>query len=163
MDPAKLALASAITASLMALVALASAIVGPWVALTIARRQIQANVVSGNRLRWIERLRDETSHFLALVNVVGISNEGYQPLLPEPKAIEYVEQILSRKAVIELLLNPNEKEHNDFLTAVNNLTEHCLSGDAEFGKSQRHELSDQVLRLAKPIMKIEWERVKSLT
>jgi hypothetical protein len=44
---------------LSACTAVIATIVGPLVALTVARLQFVATAVSGNRHKWIENLRDE--------------------------------------------------------------------------------------------------------
>src|SRR5690349_8482952 len=51
MDPLIISLVSACTA-------LFASIVGPLVTLTVARRQFNATVLSGNRQKWIEALRE---------------------------------------------------------------------------------------------------------
>ena len=54
MDPLLISLVSACTA-------LVTSVVGPIVTLAVARRQFNANVLSANRQKWIEELRDVLS------------------------------------------------------------------------------------------------------
>jgi hypothetical protein len=49
--------------------ALIATIVGPLVALSVARRQFIAPVVSGNRRRWIENLRNELADIQTIVKL----------------------------------------------------------------------------------------------
>jgi hypothetical protein len=52
---------------LSACTALIATIVGPLVALTVARRQFIATAISGNRHKWIENLRDELAELISLL------------------------------------------------------------------------------------------------
>jgi hypothetical protein len=52
---------------LSACTALIATIVGPLVALSVARRQFIATVISGNRHRWIENLRNELAELISLL------------------------------------------------------------------------------------------------
>jgi hypothetical protein len=47
--------------------ALISAVTGPLVSYIVARRQIRASVISNNRERWIEALRDSVAEYVALL------------------------------------------------------------------------------------------------
>ncbi len=47
--------------------ALVASIAGPWVTLTVARRQFSANVVSANRQKWIETMRDLLAELVSLI------------------------------------------------------------------------------------------------
>jgi len=68
MDPLLISLVSACTA-------LVASIVGPLVTLTVAKRQINANVLSANRQKWIENLREALAELISLLvaDVVVIS------------------------------------------------------------------------------------------
>jgi len=55
LDPLLISLVSAATA-------LVASVVGPLVTLAVARRQFNATVISANRQKWIEALRDLLSH-----------------------------------------------------------------------------------------------------
>ena len=47
--------------------ALISAVVGPAVSYVVARRQIRASVITNNRERWAEALRDSVAEYVALL------------------------------------------------------------------------------------------------
>ena len=47
--------------------ALVSAVTGPLVSFIVARRQIRASVISNNRERWIEALRDSVTEYVVLL------------------------------------------------------------------------------------------------
>jgi hypothetical protein len=60
MDPLVLSFISACTA-------LAASIIGPIVTLRVARRQFNATVLSTNRQKWIETLRDMVAELMSLL------------------------------------------------------------------------------------------------
>ena len=47
--------------------ALVASIVGPFITLTVARRQYNATVISVSRQKWIETLRDTLAELIALL------------------------------------------------------------------------------------------------
>ena len=57
-------------------IALFAVIIGPFVTLYIARRQIKANVLSPNRQQWINTLRDEISNYLAIMARTASATAG---------------------------------------------------------------------------------------
>jgi hypothetical protein len=65
MDPVFISLVSACTA-------LVASIVGPMVTLSVAKRQINASVLSANRQRWIESLRDLVAELISLMDRQGL-------------------------------------------------------------------------------------------
>ena len=162
MDATTTAVYSAIAAIISAIVALVGSIAGPTISLIIARKQIKAGVVSGNRLRWIEHLRQETSEFLALINIVAVNRTGNHDMIDKNRTLEYAEKILTKKATIELLLNPHEQTHNELLSAVNSAGDACLNGSDVADTKNRNERVHKVMKLTKRILKDEWERVKKI-
>jgi len=62
--------------------ALISAIVGPAVSYVVARRRIRASVISNNRERWIDALRDSVAEYVALLLSASIVKQemGQDPL-----------------------------------------------------------------------------------
>ena len=80
MDSLLISLISACTA-------LVASIVAPFVTLSVARRQFNATVLSANRQKWIESLRDLLAELISLfvaALVVKIEVEGYVEQGPGP-------------------------------------------------------------------------------
>jgi hypothetical protein len=50
-----------------AMTALTAAVLSPMVSLLVARMQIRATVISNNRERWIEALRDAVAEYVAVL------------------------------------------------------------------------------------------------
>jgi hypothetical protein len=71
MNPLLISLVSAGTA-------LVASAAGPIVTLTVARRQFDANVLSANRQRWIETLRDLLTEIVSLLVAVIVVKSGWK-------------------------------------------------------------------------------------
>jgi hypothetical protein len=119
-------------------------------------RQIKANVISTNRQRWIDLLRDDVAEFLQCHAICRDMADGIDLSLEERKAGR---QANERRALlfqrIRLRLNPKETPHNDLVTDLESLV-----------RSNIPALSDpafeRVIKLTQPILKAEWNRVKNL-
>jgi hypothetical protein len=159
MDPVLISLISAGTA-------LVASIVGPWVTLTVARRQFSANVISANRQRWIETLRDLLAELISLLvagSVVKAKwkdkwDRGRGPLAAEPEWLAKLERIVLVQWKTRLLINPTEPDHQEL----------CGTIDAALKRIQAEELHEteteqdiqSIASLAQTILKREWQRVK---
>ena len=159
MDPLLLSMVSACTA-------LVASIVGPFVTLAVARRQFNATVLSANRQKWIETLRDMLAELLSLLVTALVVKEkwkdrwdkGRGPLIEDAALLDKVQQMVLSQSKIRLLLNPTEPDHLRLSRAI----------DAAFKRLQSEESSDAeteadielITSLAQSILKREWQRVK---
>lgn len=120
----------------------------------IGARNSRATVVSANRQRWIDALRDDIAEFMAirsqlagLKNAGSFERSGQDALLTEERELRSKLQML--RVRIELRINRNEAEHIDLLDAIDQY-------DREFSSE-----SDTALKIrASSIFKAEWERLK---
>ena len=71
MDPLVISLVSAATA-------LVASIAGPIVTLTVAKRQFNANVLSANRQKWIETLRDGLAELISLLATALVVKQNWK-------------------------------------------------------------------------------------
>jgi hypothetical protein len=159
MDPLLLSLVSACTA-------LVASIVGPMVTLTVAKRQIAASVISVNRHRWIEALRDMIAEVISLLVAALVVkakwqarwDQGRGPLNEDPAMLGKLERIVLARSKIHLLLNPAESDHQHLSKAI----------DHAFKRLQLEQSSEAeteadiqtITTLAQSILKREWQRVK---
>src|SRR5262245_26883815 len=112
MDPVLLSLISACTA-------LVASIAGPLTALGVAKRQFNATVLSANRQKWIESLRDQVAAMVSLLvtatvaksNFKGSWDGGQALLANNPVMLEKLELLVMVQWKIRLLLNPTESDH----------------------------------------------------
>ena len=158
-DPLLVSLVSACTA-------LVASIVGPIVTLAVARRQFSANVLSANRQKWIETLRDMLAELISLMVAVLVVKEGWRgkwdkglgAIAADPTLLSKLERIVLVQWKIRLLINPTETDHQELYQAI----------ETAFARIQADESADsdmeadiqKITRLGQAILKREWERVK---
>jgi len=162
MDPLVISLVSACTA-------LVASIIGPFVTLSVARRRFAATVLSANRQKWIETLRDLLAELISQCVAVivvrqqwkGRWNRGMDAMAADPKLLEKLERIVLVQWKIRLLINPVEADHRDLYGAIETALKRLQqeeSTDAEMeGDIER------ITVLSQAILKREWERVKQGT
>ena len=159
MDPLLISVISACTA-------LVASIAGPLVTLTVARRQFNATVLSANRQKWIETLRDMVAEIIALL-VAGLVikqnwkdkwDKGRGALHADPALLEKLERIVLAQSKIRLLLNPTEADHQRLSRAIEAAFERLRSEQSVESESQAD--IETITALAQSILKREWQRVK---
>ena len=162
MDALLISLISACTA-------LVASILAPFVTLSVARRQFSANVLSANRQKWIETLRDIVAELISLIVTAlvvkarwkGKWDQGRGALSADPALVEKLERMVLIQSKIRLLLNPTEPDHQRLNQAI----------DAAIKRLQPEETLDAeveadietITTLAQSILKREWQRVKTGT
>ena len=117
---------------MLALTALLSALgtfIGIAAQVRSASRQIRASVVSANRQKWIDSVRDEVATILSYVWAHGrLSHSGIEP--PEGQTPYELEDI-SRASLYKLrvLLNANDAQHRDLLRYVQLIVDRMACDD----------------------------------
>ena len=168
---AQLVSATAMEASLLigmvsACTALVASIVGPIVALNVAKRQFNATAISANRNKRIDTLRDELAEFISLLATALVVKskwkdrweEGRGPMNSEPALLEKFERIVLAQSKIQLLINPNEENHQRLTETIDAAIRRLRSEDASDSETEADLRT--IVALAQAILKREWERVK---
>ena len=168
---AQLVSATAMEASLLigmvsACTALVASIVGPIVALNVAKRQFNATAISANRNKRIDTLRDELAEFISLLATALVVKskwkdrweEGRGPMNSEPALLEKFERIVLAQSKIQLLINPNEENHQRLTETIDAAIRRLRSEDASDSETEADLRS--IVALAQAILKREWQRVK---
>src|SRR5215471_16417667 len=101
-----------------AITALTAAVVSPLVSLFVARMQIRATVVSNNRERWIEALRDAVSEYVALLITASmvkqaIGADAVKQVGEHSDLREIVERLVTMKSRIMLITNPGDPHYDE--------------------------------------------------
>lgn len=159
----KNAMSTASIALLSALVAMASA-AAAWGAvfmqrknttdsiraqINIAARNSRAAVVSANRQKWIDALRDDIAEFVATrAQIEGLSR-GSSFNLYSQEGIALRTRVFMLRSRIELRINRNEPEHQALLDALD-----------RYGREASDEADIELRKQASAIFKAEWERLK---
>jgi hypothetical protein len=162
MDMSWISLVSACTA-------LVASIVGPAVTWNVTKRQINANVLSANRQKWIESMRETIAELVALMVAVGVVkqqwrgewNRGRGVLAADPHLLPKLERMVLVNWKIRLLINPNEAEHIALVDRLDAALERLEHDDTDEAAT-RADVED-ITRLAQTILRHAWARVKSGT
>jgi hypothetical protein len=162
MDPLVISLVSAATA-------LVASLAGPFVTLHVARSQFNARVLSANRQKWIETLRDQIAELVSMFVAVlvlkqgwrGKWNKGLDALAADPALIEKLERIVLIQWKIRLLLNPAEMDHQALYERIEAAFERLRGEEMQEGATT--EDLEEITRMSQAILKREWVRVKQGT
>jgi hypothetical protein len=146
--------------------ALVASVVGPIVALTIARRQYNATVISTSRQKWIETLRDTLAELVALTRAALVVkskwkdqwDRGRGPLNADPAMLEMFEHIVLAQSKIELLMNPTDTDHRLLHETIETAISR-LSAEESLEPETQSDIRD-VTRLGQAILGRAWQRVK---
>ncbi len=162
MDPLLISMISACTA-------LVASVVGPLVTLIVAKRQFNATVLSANRQKWIETLRDMLAELISLLVAALIVksrwkerwDKGRGPLNGEPALLEKLERIVLTQSKIRLLINPTEADHQRLYKAIETSFKRLQSEESV--ESETEADIEIITELGQTILKREWQRVKRAT
>lgn len=144
--------------------ALISAVTGPLVSYIVARRQIRASVISNNRERWTEALRDSVAEYVALLLSASMVKQyiGQNPLkavTTDHALLEIVQRIILVKNKIMLMTNPNESRYFQLCEVVEATYQALASDDPEaFAKIRTG--AEAITQAGREVLKAEWMRVK---
>jgi hypothetical protein len=145
--------------------ALVAAIAGPVITLTVARRQFGATVISANRQKRIETLRDTLAELIALVRAALVVkskwkdkwDHGRGPLNADPAMLEKFERIVLAQSKIELLINPIDADHQRLDETIETAIAR-LRVEESLEAETRHDIRT-ITALGQTILKREWQRV----
>jgi hypothetical protein len=146
--------------------ALVASIAGPWVTLTVARRQFSANVLSANRQKWIETLRDLLAELISLiVGALVIKakwkdkwDRGRGALAADPELLAKLERMVLVQWKIRLLINPTDPDHQELYGKIDAAFKRLQSEESR--ESETEVDIESITSLAQTILKREWQRVK---
>jgi len=144
--------------------ALIAGVAGPVVSVLVARRQIRASVISNNRERWVEALRDSVAEYVALVLSASIARQAmshdHPLMLSSDRALLHIaERIALIKNKILLMINPNEGGHSELCEAVEVTYSALISEELQPLTKMRAE-TEAITRAGRAVLKAEWQRVK---
>ena len=144
-----------------ALTALAAVIIGPYVSLRIAKRQIKATVVSPKRQEWIDTFRGNIAEFLTLLKFLCLSFLC-APLGKQDREVN-LKKLILLDFKMRLLINPKESDHLMLIEHTREAIDLVakIATDRNLTEDKKlNDLSDRIISLSQSILKREWERVK---
>jgi hypothetical protein len=146
--------------------AMIAAIAGLFVNTRNAKTQFNANVLSVNRQKWIETMRDLVaslnSQLLAAAAVRHLVEEPTSVVIArDPELLKRVENLLKTISNIELMLNPLEEDHHKLGTLMKEAVDQLRSSSPEGCIEASIEvISREIIEVSLGILKREWGRVK---
>jgi hypothetical protein len=144
--------------------ALVSAIVGPAVSYIVARRQIRASVISSNRERWTEALRDTVAEYVALLLSASmvkltISQDPLKALGEDRALLQVFERTVLAKNKIMLMTNPTEMRYTKLCDVVEASYQSLISDDRQ-DLAKINSAAEAITGAGREVLKAEWVRVK---
>jgi len=123
-------------------------------------------VLSANRQKWIESLRDMLAELIALLAAASVLkatwrnewNKGLGPLAADGALLEKLARLVLVQAKIRLLLNPVETDHQELYRAIDTALQRFKSDALHEAETEADV--ETITRLAQAILKREWLRVK---
>jgi hypothetical protein len=157
---------STVVSLVSASTALVASVVGPVIALTVARRQFNATVISSSRQKWMETMRDTLAELIALINTALIVRSNWKdkwdrgrgPLNADPAMLEKFAHIVLSQSKIELLVNPTDADHQLLCDAIETAISR-LRAEESLESDTQSDIRD-ITHLGQAILRREWQRVK---
>lgn len=146
--------------------AMIASIAGPYVNTRIAKIQFRADVLSVNRQKWIETMRDLVASLNSqFLTVAAIRQSVEEPtsivIARDPELFRRVENLLRTVSKIELMLNPLERDHQQLNALMKEGVDQLRSPPPEQRIEDRFEIiSRDITQISQAILKREWLRVK---
>ncbi|GAC28600.1 hypothetical protein [Brumicola pallidula] len=108
-----------------AITALVAVIVGPLVSIIVAKKQINASVVSSSRQAWINRLRDELATLVGIVHHLPSAHANGSVTTDD--AIAEYGKFVEQFQVIKLLINPKETDHQELIRLIKSVDKKVIN------------------------------------
>jgi len=144
--------------------AVIAAIAGPTVSLLVARQQTRASLISNNREKWAEGLRDLLAEYVSLVLSASIRRQALDQDLPvalsENSALmPTAERVALVKSKILLMIDPGDANQRKLCCAVEDAY-HALVSRERPELSRMRDQAEAITQAGRAVLKVEWRRVK---
>jgi hypothetical protein len=145
--------------------ALIAGIATPIVSISIARRQFRASVISNNRERWIEALRDAISEYIALVTSAALIARHAKVvdgeiIYPDQEILKTAERMVLARSKILLMTNPNKTVHRALCESIDAVHRVLVANQSMDVDKWRSHL-DAITLAGHTVLEAEWAKVKS--
>jgi hypothetical protein len=133
------------------------------VSVIVASRQIRVSLVSNNRERWIEALRDSLAEYMALALSAAMLQEALEKeplaaLRENPGLAHLVERVTQARGRILLMVNPDKSEHFQLCVPVEQAYQLLVDGKGAL--QPMSSITHAITAAGRNVLKGEWERVK---
>jgi len=117
----------------------------------IAELDFRKQVLSANRVKWIEDLRNKVSLLISTMIMIDPSNDN---------SLSKLELIIELSTSILLMLNPNDPRDSEFIGLMNDLPVLILKYPKDTTPKDIGEMRKKIINISKQILKSEWQKVK---
>ena len=128
-----------------------------WITFIIAKRQIRGSGVTQFRQQWINDLRESISLFITKAELISMLD-----LDDDETYFDCFEELSQTQNKIELMLNPEEDDHNEVIAILDNMRE--LAHDEKLREdkleARMNKEIEKLLAVSKRVLKREWNVVK---
>ena len=143
--------------------ALVSAAAGPLVSIVVASKQIRASLISNNRERWVEALRDSVAEYVALALSAtmlreALRRDAFQTLRDDPQLAQLVERLALARNRILLMLNLAKPVQHELSVAIEGADRLLFESEVTLEKMKKQV--DAVMHAGRIVLQVEWARVK---
>jgi hypothetical protein len=157
MDTATIAIMTSFTA-------LVAGVAGPVVSVLISRQQMRASVISNNRERWAETLRDLVAEYVALLLTSSITRQALgqdlsSALRTDRALLTTAERVALLKNKILLIINPVKSDHGELSRTIEAAYLSLVSELPPTLSTMRVDV-EAITRAARAVLRAEWQRVK---
>src|SRR5262249_29232062 len=151
-------------AFLTACTALIASVASPVVSMLVARRQIRASVISNNRERWVEQLRDSVAEYVGLLLSAAWARQTMElaqtlTIGGDEALLQVAERIVLTKNEILLMVNPSKGGHSELCEAVE-ASYLTLVADQRPDLTKLRADAEMITRVGRAVLRAEWARVK---
>ena len=146
--------------------ALFGASIGAVVSYFISKRQITATVISANRQKWINNLRDVITQFQSKITEIQLLASSQRPVLINAseannltKEVQNIANEISLlNSKLKLFINPKEPDNMKLIELFNTIYFEVLK--RKMNNKIIKDIQESITSIAQKILKREWERVK---
>ena len=144
--------------------ALIAGIASPIVSISVARRQFKASVISNNRERWIEALREAIAEYISLATSAALiarhaTAVNDQRLYADEEMRKTAERIMLVRTKIVLMTNPTKIGHRDLCQSIDVVHRALVASQVMDPERWRSQL-DAITLSGHAVLEAEWGRVK---
>jgi hypothetical protein len=149
---------------LTASTALIAGIASPLVSISVARRQFKASVISNNRERWIEALRDAIAEYIAVVTSAALMARrakvvNGEIIYADEEMLKIAERIVLVRSKIILMTNPTKNCHRDLCQSIE-VVHRALVANRHMDLEMWRSHLNAITLAGHTVLEAEWARVK---
>jgi hypothetical protein len=144
--------------------ALIAGIASPLVSISVARRQFKASVISNNREKWLEALRESIAEYIALATCAPLvvhkaRSVNGDAIYADQEILKTAERMVLVRNRIVLMTNPSKDCHLELCRRIDAVHTALVSDQTVQGEQWRAYL-DAITLAGHAVLRFEWARVK---